>query len=221
MPYNQYGDSPDGTGRNTGVFWYQGAVKLADIRDGSSQTASFSERCLGVTAHADPLLPGRRRGRVLPGRRPEHDPALHRPLRVVGRPLGRRQRDLHPLSPHPPPAGAELPAGGTGGQRQPERRVGDEPPPRRGQPAAGRRLGAVRPGDGGRCGLASPPLDRRWRGGRSGRVLGGCTRNPSPLVGATLDPPDIRRTTLLVHPLRRFLSCRNVRQGLERDGGSR
>jgi prepilin-type N-terminal cleavage/methylation domain-containing protein/prepilin-type processing-associated H-X9-DG protein len=54
LPYNQYRDSPDGTGRNTGVFWYQGAVKLADIRDGSSQTASFSERCLGVTAHADP-----------------------------------------------------------------------------------------------------------------------------------------------------------------------
>jgi prepilin-type N-terminal cleavage/methylation domain-containing protein len=48
-------DSPDGTGRNDGCFWYQSAVRPADLRDGSSNTAFFSERCLGNSSGADIL----------------------------------------------------------------------------------------------------------------------------------------------------------------------
>jgi prepilin-type processing-associated H-X9-DG protein len=46
-PYNLAADSPDGTGRNNGIFWFQSAVRIAAITDGTSTTALFSERCLG------------------------------------------------------------------------------------------------------------------------------------------------------------------------------
>jgi prepilin-type processing-associated H-X9-DG protein len=52
-PYDLRDDSPDHTGRNTGAFWYQSAVRTMAIRDGTSQTAMFSERCLGVLVHPD------------------------------------------------------------------------------------------------------------------------------------------------------------------------
>jgi prepilin-type N-terminal cleavage/methylation domain-containing protein/prepilin-type processing-associated H-X9-DG protein len=55
LPYNLAADSPDGTGRNTGAFWYQSSTRMAGFRDGSSNTAIFSERCLGVSNHPDPL----------------------------------------------------------------------------------------------------------------------------------------------------------------------
>jgi prepilin-type processing-associated H-X9-DG protein len=53
-PYNLLDDSPDGTGKNDGSFWWQSAVRSGDIRDGTSQTASFSERCLGNSTRPDP-----------------------------------------------------------------------------------------------------------------------------------------------------------------------
>jgi prepilin-type N-terminal cleavage/methylation domain-containing protein/prepilin-type processing-associated H-X9-DG protein len=52
LPYNLAADSPDGSGRNDGAFWYQSAVRSSSLRDGSSTTAVFSERCLG-----NPLRP--------------------------------------------------------------------------------------------------------------------------------------------------------------------
>ena len=55
LPYNLKNDAPDQTGRNTGVFWYQSAVRISAIRDGTSATAMASERCLGVPAHPDVL----------------------------------------------------------------------------------------------------------------------------------------------------------------------
>jgi prepilin-type N-terminal cleavage/methylation domain-containing protein len=55
LPYNLKNDSPDGTGRDDGTFWYQSAVTPAAIADGLSLTASFSERCLGNTAEPEPL----------------------------------------------------------------------------------------------------------------------------------------------------------------------
>ena len=55
LPYNLKSDSPGGTGRNNGIFWYQSAVAPAAIADGLSLTAAFSERCLGNTAAAEPL----------------------------------------------------------------------------------------------------------------------------------------------------------------------
>ncbi len=55
QPYDLQKDSPDKTGRNTGVFWYQSAVGTSAIRDGTSLTAMASERCLGVPAHPDIL----------------------------------------------------------------------------------------------------------------------------------------------------------------------
>ena len=53
-PYNLDVDSPDGTGRNNGAFWYQGVIRLADIRDGTSQSSVFSERCLGDSNAVNP-----------------------------------------------------------------------------------------------------------------------------------------------------------------------
>ena len=53
FPYNLAADSPDGTGRNDGIFWFQSAVRLADITDGTSTTALFSERCLGSRSVPD------------------------------------------------------------------------------------------------------------------------------------------------------------------------
>jgi prepilin-type N-terminal cleavage/methylation domain-containing protein/prepilin-type processing-associated H-X9-DG protein len=46
-PWNLAMDSPDGTGKNDGMFWYQSAVRMAAITDGTTNTAAFSERCLG------------------------------------------------------------------------------------------------------------------------------------------------------------------------------
>ena len=47
LPVNLPTDSPDKSGRNDGAFWFQSAVRPAMIRDGSSTTALFSERCTG------------------------------------------------------------------------------------------------------------------------------------------------------------------------------
>jgi len=55
LPYNLKNDSPDLTGRNNGGFWFQSALAPAQITDGLSMTAFFSERCLGDTAMPDPL----------------------------------------------------------------------------------------------------------------------------------------------------------------------
>ena len=54
FPYNLAADSLDGTGRNDGIFWFQSAVRVAAITDGTSTTAFFSERCLGTSASPDP-----------------------------------------------------------------------------------------------------------------------------------------------------------------------
>ena len=53
-PYNLAADSADGTGRNDGVFWFQSAVRTAMLTDGTSNTAIFSERCLGTFPQPDP-----------------------------------------------------------------------------------------------------------------------------------------------------------------------
>src|SRR5262249_34409812 len=53
-PYNLAADSPDGTGRNDGPFWFQSATRSAELRDGTSTTATFSERCLGNPGSRDP-----------------------------------------------------------------------------------------------------------------------------------------------------------------------
>jgi dolichyl-phosphate beta-glucosyltransferase len=57
LPYNLSADAgqPLGTARNNGMFWFQSAVRPAHVRDGLSQTAAFSERCLGGPNLADPL----------------------------------------------------------------------------------------------------------------------------------------------------------------------
>jgi prepilin-type N-terminal cleavage/methylation domain-containing protein/prepilin-type processing-associated H-X9-DG protein len=54
LPYNLASDSPDKTGRNDGAFWFQSATRTAQFADGTSGTAVFSERCLGVSAAPDP-----------------------------------------------------------------------------------------------------------------------------------------------------------------------
>jgi hypothetical protein len=47
LPHNLADDSPDGSGRNDGIFWYQSAVRPSAFTDGASSTSMFSERCLG------------------------------------------------------------------------------------------------------------------------------------------------------------------------------
>jgi len=41
------------TGRNNGPFWFQSTVRFRDLRDGASQTAVFSERCVGIAGQED------------------------------------------------------------------------------------------------------------------------------------------------------------------------
>ncbi len=53
LPYNLAADSPDGTGRNNGMFWFQSAVRIMNVTDGTSNTALFSERCLGTPYGSD------------------------------------------------------------------------------------------------------------------------------------------------------------------------
>ncbi|QEH37575.1 hypothetical protein OJF2_61660 [Aquisphaera giovannonii] len=53
LPINLAEGSPDGTGRNDGIFWFQGSVRPATIADGLSVTAMFSERCLGGSWRLD------------------------------------------------------------------------------------------------------------------------------------------------------------------------
>jgi prepilin-type processing-associated H-X9-DG protein len=55
MPHNFGRDSPDGTGRNTGPFWFQSSVRPSNVTDGLSNTGFFSERCLGIPAYPDVL----------------------------------------------------------------------------------------------------------------------------------------------------------------------
>lgn len=50
-PVNLLTSWPGTEGRNDGAFWYQSAVRVSHIRDGTSNTALFSERCLG-----DPMV---------------------------------------------------------------------------------------------------------------------------------------------------------------------
>jgi prepilin-type N-terminal cleavage/methylation domain-containing protein len=56
-PYNVHFGTPDDRGVNDGVFWYQSSVRPALLLDGSSQTAVFSERCLGDSGKPDALAP--------------------------------------------------------------------------------------------------------------------------------------------------------------------
>jgi prepilin-type N-terminal cleavage/methylation domain-containing protein/prepilin-type processing-associated H-X9-DG protein len=51
--YNLASDSPDGTGKNDGMFWFQSAVKVTSITDGTGHTALFSERCMGSPTWPD------------------------------------------------------------------------------------------------------------------------------------------------------------------------
>lgn len=55
QPINLVDDLANNTGRNDGTFWFQSAVKISSITDGTSMTAVFSERCLGNSAQPDPL----------------------------------------------------------------------------------------------------------------------------------------------------------------------
>ena len=55
LPYNLPSDTPDNSGRNDGAFWFQSAVRSTSIRDGTTNTAAFSERCLGNPSKPDPL----------------------------------------------------------------------------------------------------------------------------------------------------------------------
>lgn len=54
-PYNLTFGTPNLKGNNDGAFWYDSSVRPALARDGLSQTAFFSERCLGDSARPDPL----------------------------------------------------------------------------------------------------------------------------------------------------------------------
>lgn len=54
-PYKLTFGTPNPKGKNDGAFWFDSSVNPASVRDGLSQTAFFSERCLGDSARPDPL----------------------------------------------------------------------------------------------------------------------------------------------------------------------
>ncbi len=54
-PINLVNDLVNNTGRNDGAFWFQSAMRISGITDGTSSTAIFSERCLGNSTNPDPL----------------------------------------------------------------------------------------------------------------------------------------------------------------------
>ena len=54
-PINLVDDLVNNTGRNDGAFWFQSAIRMSGITDGTSNTAIFSERCLGNSVRPDPL----------------------------------------------------------------------------------------------------------------------------------------------------------------------
>lgn len=53
LPINLLEDSIRPSGRNNGGFWYQSSLRTSNLRDGSSTTAAFSERCLGDPSFAN------------------------------------------------------------------------------------------------------------------------------------------------------------------------
>jgi prepilin-type N-terminal cleavage/methylation domain-containing protein/prepilin-type processing-associated H-X9-DG protein len=55
LPINLVDDLANNTGRNNGAFWFQSAVKVSSVTDGTSMTAFLSERCLGNSVQPDPL----------------------------------------------------------------------------------------------------------------------------------------------------------------------
>jgi prepilin-type N-terminal cleavage/methylation domain-containing protein len=55
FPVNLLAYWPNGPGRNNGVFWFQSGVRIAHLSDGTSATALFSERCLGLPGSLDRL----------------------------------------------------------------------------------------------------------------------------------------------------------------------
>lgn len=55
LPYNLTADSPDGLGTNNGAFYCASTIRMASFRDGTSNSALFSERCLGSTYQPDSL----------------------------------------------------------------------------------------------------------------------------------------------------------------------
>jgi prepilin-type N-terminal cleavage/methylation domain-containing protein/prepilin-type processing-associated H-X9-DG protein len=54
-PINLVDDLVNNTGRNDGTFWFQSAIRISAISDGTSNTSVFSERCLGNATNADSL----------------------------------------------------------------------------------------------------------------------------------------------------------------------
>ena len=52
-PTNLLDHWPNGNGRNNGTFWYQSRTRTASIRDGTSSTVLFSERCMGSPSQPD------------------------------------------------------------------------------------------------------------------------------------------------------------------------
>ena len=149
LPHNFAQDSPDGTGRNTGPFWFQSAIRPSNVSDGLSHTAFFSERCLGIPDYPDPLADYYyfEYDRDLPYGLGGHA-AVYAPLRVVERAMVGWEQFLHALPAHLPPAVAELPADRHPRLQQPGAGHGHQPASRRRQRAPGRRIRRVRQANG-------------------------------------------------------------------------
>ena len=174
LPVNLPGDSPDGSGKNDGAFWYQSAVRPSSVRDGLSNTAMFSERLHPQAGSRRPegRLPAHGRlGRLVHVGRPGDVARARRGPPAPGVSLGRRRRRLHALH---QPAAARRPLvrpRRVERLREPDLLDGHEPAPRRREPPARRRLGPGRQGDGRPGDLAGPRHDCRGRDGLSGQLL--------------------------------------------------
>ena len=184
IPCNLQQDCPDPTGRNTGMFWFQSAVRPSGVTDGLSSTAAFSERCLGSPQAPDGLADyyfADFTVATCSAAGPLVSPRLNDPSEWSGVTLGRRQCALHPLPSCSDPWPAELPARWRAGLRQPDARHGDESPPLGRESRPGRRLGTLRKVINQPAGLGGPRNDRGGRGDQRGLVLS--TRRPVTRLG--------------------------------------
>ena len=141
--------SPDGTGRNDGVFWFQSAVRLSSITRRDSHHGTLQR---AMPRHE---LMARREDRLLPEHhQPERlldlEADARHPVRRASRALraavGRRLALLHAVQSHLPAQQGELPAGRHHRRRRLDRRHRLEPASRRGERGDGRWLGAFHQG---------------------------------------------------------------------------
>ena len=187
QPVNLPGDSPDGSGKNDGAFWYQSSVRPSTVRDGLSNTAFFSERRIHKPGPVDPkadyLLTADTVGLVHGGR-----PADVAGSRRRAPAPGYRWGDGNSSTPATRACCRPIASRASSAGRATSRARSSRPPragtPGRRQRPARRRLGPLRQGDGRARDLEGPWHHRGRRDDRAGQLL---SRLPAPAPGVIVE----------------------------------